>query len=355
MSVAAKPILACKRCLGACDHVASRRVAGEFASEVPELTIAIPTFRRPELLREAVASALNQRTARRFEVIVVDNDAEADDRLSAELAAGFDDPRLIVFRNAENIGMFGNWNRCITLARTRWLTLLNDDDRLHDGFVETVLAALDGLRDAALLQTGYDIDDFRAVGTGAPRRDAPPVAGSRPQAAPLDLSRIVLMNDRAGSLGIVYRSDVLRDAGGFDADEYPSADYCLNVRIVALGGRGYAIADRLATYRILANESFRPAVLAGFVVNDYRLRMEVAERLHAGWLLRRYARWNVAPQIRSLQAGWGVRVDAEALRRGLPFEPALRGVAAAAHRLLAALLRRLIRARALARRDEVGR
>lgn len=41
---------------------------------IPKITIAIPTYKRPELLKEALDSAINQIGYTEYEIIVVDND-----------------------------------------------------------------------------------------------------------------------------------------------------------------------------------------------------------------------------------------------------------------------------------------
>jgi len=51
--------------------------AGDPTLTHPEVSIMIPAFRRLHLLDEAIRSALAQRTRIPFEVVVVDNDAEA--------------------------------------------------------------------------------------------------------------------------------------------------------------------------------------------------------------------------------------------------------------------------------------
>ena len=52
-----------------------------FSSNIPEpvFTIAIPTFCRSSLLKEAVLSALNQVTNVPYDIIVVDNNPKRND------------------------------------------------------------------------------------------------------------------------------------------------------------------------------------------------------------------------------------------------------------------------------------
>ena len=44
----------------------------------PRLSITIPTFRRPELLLETVASAVHQITDIPYEIVIVDNDSSGE-------------------------------------------------------------------------------------------------------------------------------------------------------------------------------------------------------------------------------------------------------------------------------------
>src|SRR3954447_3988085 len=90
----------------------------------PRVTIAIPTRNRSGFLREAIESCLRQ-TFTDFELLVCDN-ASTDD--TAAVVASFDDPRIRYVRNSADLGMVGNWNRCIAEARGELIANLPDDD-----------------------------------------------------------------------------------------------------------------------------------------------------------------------------------------------------------------------------------
>lgn len=100
----------------------------------PQLSIIIPTHNRPRLLPIAVASALAQ-TYADLEVIVVDD-------ASDEWANLPDDPRLRVIRLAEGVGGAGARNIGTQAAQGRWVTYLDDDDRLLPEMAEISLAAI---------------------------------------------------------------------------------------------------------------------------------------------------------------------------------------------------------------------
>lgn len=100
----------------------------------PQLSVIIPTHNRPRLLPIAVQSALEQ-TYPDLEVIVVDDASDPPVRLAP-------DPRLRVIRLEQGVGGAGARNVGTKAARGRWVTYLDDDDRLLPHMAEVSLAAL---------------------------------------------------------------------------------------------------------------------------------------------------------------------------------------------------------------------
>ena len=116
-----------------CGHVRSRLVWGD-PERIPEpwLTVFIPTYKRVNLLEEALNSVVQQwHTDFFWDIVVVDNepdDGKAND--TERLIREFDNPRILYYRNSENIRPGDNFNRGIYLARGKWVTMLHDDDLL---------------------------------------------------------------------------------------------------------------------------------------------------------------------------------------------------------------------------------
>jgi cellulose synthase/poly-beta-1,6-N-acetylglucosamine synthase-like glycosyltransferase len=100
--------------------------------ELPLVSICIPTYNRAEMVGDAIRSALAQ-TYPAIEVVVVDN--ASTDR-TAEVVASLQDPRLRFVRNESNLGLFGNFNRCIELARGSLVHILHSDDTIPPGFTQ---------------------------------------------------------------------------------------------------------------------------------------------------------------------------------------------------------------------------
>lgn len=101
------------------------------------MSVLIPTYRRPELLREAIASVLAQSYAD-LEVVVGDDGA-----LGGDVVTGLGDRRVHYRRHPARLGMVGNWSWLLDNARGAYLALLMDDDRWEPGFLDRCVAVLD--------------------------------------------------------------------------------------------------------------------------------------------------------------------------------------------------------------------
>jgi glycosyltransferase involved in cell wall biosynthesis len=111
----------------------------------PRLTFAIPFYRNVDFLRRAIDSALIQSTDN-WRLLVCD-DAGPDPE-AGDVVRGYDDERISYTRNVVNLGIGGNWNRCLALATTELVTLLHADDELLPGYAAAVTQAHDAYPDA---------------------------------------------------------------------------------------------------------------------------------------------------------------------------------------------------------------
>ena len=105
----------------------------------PTVTIVVPTYRRLDYLREALASALRQ-TYQDFEVIVSDDGASDE---IARYVASLDDPRIRYRRNARNLGIAMNNFTAFSEARGKYIASLHDDDIWGPGFLAALVPLLE--------------------------------------------------------------------------------------------------------------------------------------------------------------------------------------------------------------------
>jgi len=102
------------------------------------VSIYMPTKNRPDLLRRAVASVLNQ-THRELELLIVD-DGSTDDTPAVLKALAEQDQRIRFFRNERSKGAPFSRNIAISAARGQWITGLDDDDTFMPERVAALLA-----------------------------------------------------------------------------------------------------------------------------------------------------------------------------------------------------------------------
>ena len=115
----------------------------------PQVTVAIPTCNRADMLVISLKSALEQDYPN-LRILVLDNASTDNTR---EVAGSFKDGRIVYHRNSENIGLFRNWNRALELNDSDYLCILQDDDEIMPGFVSSAVKALELEPDAAFAYT----------------------------------------------------------------------------------------------------------------------------------------------------------------------------------------------------------
>jgi glycosyltransferase involved in cell wall biosynthesis len=126
-------------------------------SETPALTVAIPSYNGRTHIGEALLSILAQRAdGVAFHLLVVD-DGSDDDTLAIvrEVAGGV----ARIEKNAERLGLAGNWNRCVELAQTPWVAVFHQDDVMKPGHLAAHRAALQGYPDIGFVCGGFDVID----------------------------------------------------------------------------------------------------------------------------------------------------------------------------------------------------
>lgn len=105
----------------------------------PMVSVIIPTYNRPEMLKDALMSVLSQ-TYNSFEIIVV-NDAGKDvaeviDSLNSE-------GKIIYLQHKDNRGLPAARNMGLKAARGKYIAYLDDDDIYYPDHLETLVSLLE--------------------------------------------------------------------------------------------------------------------------------------------------------------------------------------------------------------------
>lgn len=124
----------------------------------PLLSVIVPTYRRPEALAQALASA-RAASMRPLELIVVDDCPEGSGFAPARAAGA-----RYLHKAGQDRGLSASRNLGLDLARGQVLAFLDDDDRLVPG-------ALDPLVDVALARGLLAFGDHGFTVQGAPVKE----------------------------------------------------------------------------------------------------------------------------------------------------------------------------------------
>lgn len=248
----------------------------------PAVTVIMPVYHRPDLFALALDSVLQQDFAGPYEVLVVDNH-EADPSPNLEVVRRTGSHKVLYYHNAQNLGMFGNWNRGITLARAPFVSFCHDDDLLLPGALSRLMELQPLAGKACILSAFHEIDgEGRKTDTTVLSRRVGPL---KPRGH-FRYSFIgqVLANVSCGD-GCLYGREQLLSLGGYDSDYYPSSDYELNIHYARRFG---AWINNVPTscYRVSDNESmqvFRQFPAANRRVQEKWLLPDGKPR----WLVRR--------------------------------------------------------------------
>lgn len=187
------------------------------------VSVVIPCHNYGRFLAAAIESVLGQ-SRPGIEVIVVD-DGSTDD--SAEVAARYPD---VAYVKQPNQGQAAAQNRGLEAAGGELVLFLDADDELTPGAVEALAGALRERPECAFAYGHVErVDSEGAVITGSPSREA------RQQTC-LDGDPYAYMlrtnNCLRGGGAVLYRTDLLRRAGGFSLElgNY-GQDLDLNMRL----------------------------------------------------------------------------------------------------------------------------
>lgn len=101
----------------------------------PLITVAIPTYKRPELLKRAISSVLNQ-TYQHWELIVSDDEEGAGESWEYLEELSSRDHRIQMVKNPLERGQSNNTNNALIQAGGEWIKILHDDDVLKPNCLE---------------------------------------------------------------------------------------------------------------------------------------------------------------------------------------------------------------------------
>lgn len=283
-----------KNCFRDTESVVSRLVYGDKnIVDNPWISIFIPTYKRPELFREALESALFQNPVPvKWEIVVVDN--EEDDGVSnatEQIVREYDNMRVLYYRNSEHMRPGDNFNRGILLSRGRWVMMLHDDDILFKNTLNNIFNCLMFLTDNSKKKIGavsakYYQFYYEGSCKDVCKREIQEVSKYW-ESLPTDYNLIKLDHKhifRTGNIGgdvpsngTTYNREAVMEIGGFNDDFGISADlvlfYCLENKYNV-----YSTTNPLGMYRYGINTMSSLESIYSTISFSYNFRKYVYEK-----------------------------------------------------------------------------
>ncbi len=117
--------------------------------QCPTVSICLPVYNGKAFLDAALDSLLKQ-TLSDFEVLIAD-DGSTDGSFELCLSYQEKDPRFKVSRNPERLGLFKNYNACISRATGRFIKLFAQDDCFKPAMLQRMVQALESHRSVGVV------------------------------------------------------------------------------------------------------------------------------------------------------------------------------------------------------------
>jgi glycosyltransferase involved in cell wall biosynthesis len=234
----------------------------------PKVSVLIPTFNYAHFLDETIQSALGQ-TFTDFELLIVDNCS--DDDTATVVAAYLGDARVSYHRNEKNLGLVGNWNRCLELANGEYIKFLCADDKFEKTMLEKYVEVMDGDPGISLITC-----DKQAFGSKNHETITPVTYKQPGHKSVLDM----LFNNYCWigePTSVMFRRKDL-SVGKFSEDYIQYVDWEYWIRLLAIGDC-YVVPEKLAYVRFHPKTNSKQLKKRRFVLcfEEYRLCKAVQE------------------------------------------------------------------------------
>lgn len=260
----------------------------DYFKDPPLVSICIPTYNRADMVGMAIESALAQ-SYPNIEVIVVDNASTDSTALNV---SRFNDSRLKYEKNSRNLGLFGNFNRCIELAKGKYIHILHSDDFIGPDFTKTCVRVMEANPHIAMTFSAAEVirnENHERIDVIGQNKIFP---------APEGFRQILSQRNLINCPSVIIKREVYEKVGHYSC-EYPyAADFDQWLKISRIFDIAY-ISDATLYYRQGEHsESFRqlfrsasgyldvPKIFIhllddfGTIQNEYTREINIALRRH---------------------------------------------------------------------------
>jgi len=220
----------------------------------PFVSICVPTYNGKTYIRQCLDSILAQ-TFENFEVLIVD-DQSSDETVSVAQEYAERDRRIRLVQNEHNLGLVGNWNRCIELAQGEWIKFVFQDDLIAPECLERMLAYKDSGKPVICCYRNFIFDSETLDSICQYYLSLPLLESLFPDSNVVSAKsflREVFKHTELNIIGeptaVMVRRSIFYELGVFNANLVQLCDWEMWVRILSNVGFIY-LNEPLATFRV---------------------------------------------------------------------------------------------------------
>ncbi|MCK4889817.1 MAG: glycosyltransferase [Candidatus Aminicenantes bacterium] len=200
-----------------------------------KVSVIIPTYLRTISLSKAIESVLNQ-TFQEFEIIVVNDGSNETETIN--ILNKFRDARIKHFCNSRKKGANGARNTGILNAKGKYIAMLDDDDIFLPTKLEKQYNFLENKRDIGVVITQADVINEKDK----------VVRRIDDELSPEDIFYNLIFNNCVVHCSVMFRKDIVVEAGYYDENLSQAQDYDLWCRFIRIT-KFFQINEKLVLWR----------------------------------------------------------------------------------------------------------
>lgn len=206
------------------------------------VSVCIPAYNSSRYIKKTIESILNQ-TYSNVEVVVVDDNSQDN---TVGVVREIKDSRVRLICNEKNLGMTGNWNKCIRESKGEYVKLIPGDDFIYEECIEKSVAVLEEHPDVSLVVVGCNLvdNDDKVIGKYAHW----PKEGIFP-GGKIAKKSVMLNNFFGNPVCALFKREDFEKTGGFDPVIPYILDFDLWLGLSALGNVA-VVKEKLSAFRV---------------------------------------------------------------------------------------------------------
>ena len=241
----------------------------------PLVSICIPTYNGEAYLKECLESVIHQ-TYINLEIILVDDKSIDNTTSIAKQYAKFD-KRIQFFENKINLGLVGNWNKCLQLASGQWIKYVFQDDYLAINCIEKLIEAA---KDNSIITCNRKFifeNEVNAETKKSYEINLLTLKKLFPNQKNLfipaiQIKNLVVENIAANFIGeptvVMFKKELIFKKGLFNAKLKQLCDLEYWVRVSSTEGLVY-LSEELMTFRIHKDSTSSANISANYIYSDF--------------------------------------------------------------------------------------